>query len=110
VKHLMTFTIGAVTALLIASHFAPGQTQVKVVSTVDDTVHVNQVITTIDLEQLRNTGDIDPNLDTSLAAECAYAIQRQTGEPLKGIVFHVERWWEGDTCAAFEHLLTHDWY
>jgi len=110
VKQFITFTTGAVIALLIGSHFAPGQTTTKVISTVDDTVHVNQVITTIDIEQLRDTHDIDPNLDTALAAECAYAIQRQTGEPLKGIVFHVERWWQGDTCAAFDHLISHDWY
>ena len=48
-KHLITFTTGAFIALLIGSHFAPGQTHTNIVWTVDDTVHVNQVITTIDL-------------------------------------------------------------
>jgi hypothetical protein len=109
-KHLLTFTAGAITALLIASHLTPGQTHTNLTMTVDDTVHINQTITTLDLEQLRDTLNIDPNLDAALAAECAYAIQRNTGEPLKGIVYHVERWWHGDACAAYDHLTAHDWY
>jgi len=110
VRQFITFTTGAVVALLIGSYFTPGQSTTRVISTVDDTVHVNQVITTLDLEHLRDTLHIDPNLDAALAAECAYAIQRHTGEPLKGIVYHVERWWQSDACAAFEHLIAHDWY
>jgi hypothetical protein len=109
-RQFITFTTGALIALLIGSHFAPGQTTTKVISTVDDTVHVNQVITTIDLEHLRDTLTINPDLDASLAAECAYAIQRQTDELLKGIVIHVERWWQGDSCAAYDHLVRHGWY
>ena len=109
-RTLLAFTFGVVATLLGVSTLAPGQTQTQVVHQVDDTVHVNQVITTIDLEQLRDTRTINPDLDASLAAECAYAIQRQTDELLKGIVIHVERWWQADACAAYEHLVRHGWY
>jgi hypothetical protein len=109
-RTLVGFTFGVVATLLGVSTLAPGQTEIQVVHQVDDTVHINQVITTLDLEQLRDIDQIDPDLNEALAAECAYAIQRQTDEPLKGIVIQVERWWQGDSCAAYEHLVRHGWY
>jgi hypothetical protein len=107
-RTLIGFTFGVLAALLGLSTLAPGQTHIEVVHT--DRVIIEQVMTTLDLDQLRDTDQIDPDLNEALAAECAYAIQQQTDEPLMGIVMQVERWWQGDSCAAYEHLARHGWY
>jgi hypothetical protein len=54
--------------------------------------------------------NINPDLEDDLAAECAWSIAQNTGEPYMGIALHVQRRWEGDSCAALENLLTHGTY
>ena len=84
----------------------------------DDTSHtvetfvrteVEQVMTTIDLDRLRDVPAQSP-IDEQLNYECTYAIQRLTDEPLMGITLYVERHWNGDACAAYEHQVLHGWY
>ena len=109
-RTLFAFTFGVIATLLGVTHILPSQTNVNVTEAVTETVYINQVVTTLDLEQLRDTTTADPNLNDQLNHECAYAIQRQTDEPLHGIIHYNERWWSGDSCAAYEHLQTHAWY
>jgi hypothetical protein len=70
---------------------------------------VEQVMTTIDLDRIRDTSAATDH-EPQLLAECAYAIQRHTDEPLAGIIHYAERYWQADTCAAYEHLMVHGWY
>jgi len=109
-RSVITFTAGVIAALIGATYLAPGQTHYETVTVHQDKIVVEQVMTTIDLDRIRDTGAIDPDLDEQLLYECAMAIQRQTTEPLAGIVLYTERWWHGDACAAYEHQVRHGWY
>ena len=102
----IAFTIGAIMALAIAVQLIPEP----------ETRHHVQVITRtvteyeqLDLDAHRDVSAVSEHEDDILA-ECAYAIQRQTDEPIAGIVLYAQRYWEGDTCAAYLHLVEHDWY
>jgi len=107
---MLAYAFGVITTLIGVTYLVPTETNVTMTPAITETVYVNDIVTTIDLEQLRNTTNIDPNLDAALAAECTYAIQRHTGEPLQGIIHYVERWWDGDACSALEHQIINDWY
>ena len=109
-KTVYAFTFGVISTLLAATYLMPAQSTTTYTTTVDETVHVQQIITTIDLDNLRDVSHIDKNLDRQLASECTYAIQRQTDEPLQGIIYYLHRYWNDDACAAYEHLQLHDWY
>lgn len=63
----------------------------------------------VDLDAHRDVSAVSEH-DDAIMAECAYAIQHRTDEPLAGIVLYVERYWSGDACAAFDHLVDHGWY
>jgi len=108
-KSLLAFALGVIAALYAATYIAPPQT-VETVTTIDvddlrDTkaIHLNR-------DDLRDTKAINPDLDERIAYECTMAIEHDTGEPLAGIVFYVNRYWAQDACAALKHHLTHGWY
>jgi hypothetical protein len=109
-KALLGFTAGTLVALIAATYLAPQQTIIHTDTIVEERIIVEQVMTTLDLDQIRDTNAIDPDLELELLAECAYAIQRQTNEPLQGIIHYLERHWQADSCAAYEHLARHGWY
>ena len=64
---------------------------------------------TVDLDAHRDVSQVSEH-DDAIMAECAYAIQRRTDEPLAGIILYIERYYQGDACAAFDHLVEHGWY
>jgi hypothetical protein len=68
----------------------------------------------LDYDRIRtlliDPSNINPQLEDNLAAECAWSIAQNTGEPYMGIALHVQRHWQGDSCAALENLLTHGTY
>ena len=64
----------------------------------------------IDVLNLLRRIDIDPPKDDETNAECAYALQRLTAEALELIVPYVERRYQGDSCAAYEHQVTYGYY
>jgi hypothetical protein len=106
------FTFGVIITLLGISHLLPTQTHtqyVPEVQVIERTV-IDQVITTIDLDRIRNTEHLDPHLDEQLAYQCALTIQRQTDEPLAGITLYISRYWNDDACTAAEHLMVYGWY
>jgi len=106
-RTIIGFALGFITALYIASHMPV--TIVETVHQLPDTVIVDQVTTTIDLDRLRDTSNVSDH-DERLNAECTYGIHHKADEPLAGIIIYIDRYWEGDACAALEHLLFHDWY
>lgn len=99
------FTFGVIVALLAISYAAPQQT-------VYETQVVTRTVTEyeqLDIAKYRDVSKVSEH-DDDILAECAYAIARQTDEPIAGIVIYVDRYWEGDTCAAYLHLVDHGWY
>ena len=97
---------GSAITLLIVQPWVSNDTH-----TVETFVHrqVEQVIETIDLDRLRQV-PAKSHVDDELNAECTYAIQRLTDEPLMGITLYLERYWNRDACAAYEHQVLHGWY
>jgi hypothetical protein len=100
------FTFGIILTLVTITQLIPQA----------DTQHHVQVITRtvteyeqLDLNAHRDVSAVSQH-DDDILAECAYAIARQTDEPIAGIVIYVDRYWEGDTCAAYLHLVDHGWY
>ena len=44
-----------------------------------------------------------------LRRECLYIIERQTGDPMPGIIHHVDRHYQGDACRAADEALAGGW-
>jgi hypothetical protein len=103
------FAYGVILTLLAITYIVKPEPVEPEIHLVDRTV-VEQVMTTIDLDRIRDTTGIDPDLDVQLAAECVHLIARETGEPIGGITHYIARYWQNDACAAAEHLLIHGWY
>jgi hypothetical protein len=108
-KVLTGFALGvALTALAL-----PITTTVYERVTEIDTVEVEvPVQAVLDYEQLLDVlrqpqpSDVDKQADY----ECALAIERLTGDPLAGIALYIGKYYDGDACAAYEHLVAHAWY
>jgi hypothetical protein len=107
---ILSFTFGVIATLLTATWLMPAQTTIQVQTTVDDTVHITEIITVLELDHIRDISEANAGLDQQLSAECAYALQRLTDEPLAGLVHYLERYWAGDACAAYQHQVTHGWH
>ena len=81
----------------------------QIVHRVQTINRVQEVPAIIDLDKYRDVPPTSPH-DEELMAECAWALQRLTGEPLMGIILYLEDHWNGDACAAYEHQVLHGWY
>jgi len=81
----------------------------QIVHRVQTINRVQEVPAIIDLDKYRDVPPTSPH-DDELMAECAWALQRLTGEPLMGIILYLEDHWNGDACAAYEHQVLHGWY
>ena len=106
-KHFVTFAIAVAVTMIACSLMPASTTHVHPVQVIERTVHTssNYTVTTNP-----DTTAADPNLDDQLNAECAWALQRLTDDPMQGLLIHVERRWAGDSCAALEHHHQHGWY
>ena len=81
----------------------------QIVHRVQTINRVQEVPAIIDLDKYRDVPPTSPH-DDELMAECAWALQRLTGEPLMGIILYLEDHWNGNACAAYEHQVLHGWY
>jgi hypothetical protein len=109
-RALLAFTAGILATLLAATYVLPQQT-VYETQVILETVTVTDAIDLeATLERLRDVSQASDQIDDQLLADCLWAIVDQTDEPLMGVVYYLERYWQGDSCAALDHLLTHDWY
>ena len=97
---------GSAVTLLITT---PWQTDTKYVTETFTETIVEQVMTTVDLDRLRDV-PAQSTVDDELNYECTIALQRLTDEPLMGIMLYLEEHWHGDACAAYEHQVLHGWY
>ena len=59
-----------------------------------------------DLDDLREDF---ANLAEELKHECLYIIERQTGDPMAGIIHHIDRHYQGDACRAADEVLRGEW-
>ena len=103
----LAFVIGVLVTLITATHLTPSQTQYETVVQTETVIDVDLIRM---LDHFRDDSQIDPNLADQLYIECVHVIEQHTDEPLMGIMFHLERTWSSDACAAADHLLTHGWY
>ena len=67
---------------------------------------IDEQLTTLDLEQLRD--DID-NLEEQLYEECVHFIARHTDDPVQGIRNYVDRHYDGDACRAAAEVQRGEW-
>ena len=104
-KTIITFTLGIILTLLVVSYAMPAQNHYE-------TQVITRTVTEyepLDISAHRDISQVSEH-DDAINMECTYAIQRQTGEPLMGIVLYVEKHWQGDACAAYLHRSQHGWY
>lgn len=104
-KTIVTFTLGVILTLLAVTYAMPQQTNYETQVITRTVTEYDQ----LDISAHRDVSAVSEH-DDAINAECAYAIQRLTDEPLAGIVLYVERYWHGDACAAYLHQVEHGWY
>jgi len=110
-RHLFGFTMGILFALIAATYLTPQQTHtIETVTVVQDRIIIEEIMTTIDLDRIRDTNYIDRDLEEQLLMECVYALHGATGDNLAGAILYIEKHWQGDACAALEHYHIHGWY
>jgi len=68
--------------------------------------HIDEVLTTVDLEELRSQVD---DLNIQLDDECVLIAARITGEPEQGIRNYVDRHYDGDACQYAEDAQSADY-
>jgi serine/threonine protein kinase HipA of HipAB toxin-antitoxin module len=69
-------------------------------------VHVEEVLTTIDLEELK---DSIKELDEQLYEECLFVIHQHTGDPVEGLRHYVNRHYDGNACQAADEAARGEW-
>ena len=108
-RTLTIAVIAAVAGFIIGSlgyqNAAPTVTETQV----EYRTIVRELATTLDLDEMRDVSAVSEH-DDELNYECTAAIQRLTDDPWMGIVLYIERYWQGDACAAYEHQVTHGWH
>ena len=105
--------VAALIVGIVLGYLLQPEPQTESVTVIQTETIVEQVpAKAIDLLDLLRRLDIkpDPDQDDETNAECAYALQRITDEPLQGIIHYVERRYQGDSCAAHQHQVTYGYY
>ena len=106
-RFIAGLTIGIIAGLYIASHVIEQQLPAR---NTDDAVivetYIEEVIVHTDLDDLRQAF---AETAEQLRQECLYIIERQTGDPMAGIIRHVDRHYQGDACKAADEALAGGW-
>jgi hypothetical protein len=98
---------------IIVGYLLQPEPHTETVTVIETETIVEQVpAKAIDVRDLLMRLDIkpDPDQDDEANSQCAYALQRMTDEPLQGIINYVERQYQGDSCAAYQHQAIHGYY
>jgi hypothetical protein len=96
---------GAIAALIVVTIVKPEPTVIYQTE-VRERLITQDVITTLDLEDLK---DQIAELDEQLYLECVEVIIRHTGDPRAGVIRHIERHYQGDACRAADEALSGGW-
>ena len=97
--------LGGAAVTFIAMSIAISPT-VEYNTEVVERIVIDEQLTTLDLEQLRD--DID-SLDDQLYDECVHIIARHTHDRVQGIRNYVDRHYDGDACKAAAEVQRGDW-
>ena len=103
-KTIIGFTFGVLVTLIGATYLMPGQT-IYETEIVTRTV-TEEVTVYTDLDELR---EAFAKTAEQLRQECLYIIERQTGDPMPGIIAHIDRHYQGDACRAADEVLNGGW-
>jgi serine/threonine protein kinase HipA of HipAB toxin-antitoxin module len=104
VKHALAALAGAAATLVLVTLLSEPETIYE--TEVIERVHVEQVLTTIDLEELK---DSIKELDEQLYEECLFVIHQHTGDPLEGLRHYVDRHYDGNACRAADEAARGEW-
>jgi hypothetical protein len=96
---------GAIAALIVVTIVKPEPTVIYQTE-VRERLITQDVITTLDLEDLKEQM---AELDEQLYLECVEVIIRHTGDPRAGVIRHIERHYQGDACRAADEALSGGW-
>ena len=73
------------------------------------TEHKVEVITQTVYTDLDDLREAFAQTAEELRQECLYIIERQTGDPMAGIIHHIDRHYQGDACRAADEVLSGAW-
>jgi hypothetical protein len=103
-KHALAALAGAAATLALVTLLSEPETIYE--TEVIERVQVEEVLTTIDLEELK---DNIKELDEQLYEECLFVIHQHTGDPLEGLRHHVDRHYDGNACRAADEAARGEW-
>jgi serine/threonine protein kinase HipA of HipAB toxin-antitoxin module len=103
-KHALAALAGAAATLALVTLLSEPETIYE--TEVIERVQVEQVLTTIDLEELK---DSIKELDEQLYEECLFVIHQHTGDPLEGLRHYVDRHYDGNACRAADEAARGEW-
>jgi len=103
-KHALAALAGAAATLAVVTLVSEPETIYE--TEVIERVQVEQVLTTIDLEELK---DSIKELDEQLYEECLFVIHQHTGDPLEGLRHYVDRHYDGNACRAADEAARGEW-
>jgi hypothetical protein len=103
-NHIISFTAGIIVTLIGVTYLLPAQTHSEQI--VETRIITNEVLTTIDLEELK---EAVTNLDQELQDECSRVLQRTSDLPEPAIKQYVDRHYDGDTCLAADQVWSRGW-
>jgi hypothetical protein len=103
---LIGFTFGTIAGLIAITLILPKQTVIEhqteyVIQTV-----VHEKVAVLEFDELR---DQITNLTDDLYQECLKVIERHTDDPMPGIIRHVDRHYQGDSCLAADEAIRGGW-
>jgi serine/threonine protein kinase HipA of HipAB toxin-antitoxin module len=103
-KHALAALAGVAATLVVVTLLSEPKTIYE--TEVIERVHVEEVLTTIDLEELK---DSIKELDEQLYEECLFVIHQHTGDPLEGLRHYVDRHYDGNACRAADEAARGEW-
>jgi serine/threonine protein kinase HipA of HipAB toxin-antitoxin module len=103
-KQALAALAGAAATLVLVTLLSEPETIYE--TEVIERVQVEQVLTTIDLEELK--ANIE-ELDEQLYEECLFVIHQHTGDPLEGLRHYVDRHYDGNACRAADEAARGEW-
>jgi len=103
-KHALAALAGAAATLALVTLVSEPETIYE--TEVIERVQVEEVLTTIDLEELKASIE---DLDEQLYEECLFVIHQHTGDPLEGLRHYVDRHYDGNACRAADEAARGEW-
>ena len=101
---IIGFTFGTISTLLAVTYLMPGQTHTQTI--VETRTVTNEIITTLDLEQLKEQVD---GITQELHDECIRVLERTSDLPTPMIEQYIDRHYQGDACTAADEVWSRGW-